>query len=96
MFLFPSICLKSTFCFPNLPLLSFVTTIVMSADAFAAFEESGFSRKDIRAQGMKFRDSVLSLGGSLPAKDVFQKFRGRGPSEDALLRHSGILEAAKK
>ncbi|MFZ9888800.1 MAG: M3 family metallopeptidase, partial [Myxococcota bacterium] len=41
--------------------------------------------------GRRFRDTVLALGGSQHPMEVFQAFRGRGPSTDALLRHSGLL-----
>jgi oligopeptidase A len=63
---------------------------VLSADAFAAFEESGFAPET----GARFRDTVLAQGGSRDAMDIFVEFRGRKPSIDALLRHSGLIEAA--
>jgi oligopeptidase A len=59
---------------------------VLSADAFAAFEEGHFSP----AIGQRFRDTVLAQGGSRRAMDVFVDFRGRRPSIDALLRQSGL------
>jgi len=39
---------------------------------------------------MKFRQTVLSLGGGVPPSEVFKSFRGRDPSPDALLRHNGL------
>jgi len=66
---------------------------VLSADAFAAFEESGLDDDNIKKVGLKFRDSVLALGGSEPPMDVFVKFRGREPDIKALLRHSGLVES---
>ena len=64
---------------------------VMSADAFAAFEEVGLdNEEEIKKVGKKFRDTVLSLGGGVPPMDVFKEFRGREPSPEALLRHSGL------
>ena len=64
---------------------------VLSADAFSAFEEAGLDDADaIRTTGRRFRDTVLSLGGSRHPMHVFKKFRGREPSTDALLRHSGL------
>ena len=64
---------------------------VLSADAFAAFEEAGLSNKDeVRKIGKKYRDSILSLGGSRSPNQVFKKFRGRLPSTKALIRHSGL------
>jgi oligopeptidase A len=67
---------------------------VLSADAFAAFEEAGLDEPAaIEATGHRFRDTVLSLGGSVPPLDVFRQFRGREPSTEALLRHSGLVAA---
>ena len=40
--------------------------------------------------GRRYRDTVLALGGSQPPMDVFVAFRGREPTPDALLRHSGL------
>lgn len=60
---------------------------VLSADAFSRFEEEGiFSAK----AGADFRAAILERGGSEEAMDLFRRFRGREPSVDALLRHSGI------
>ncbi len=67
---------------------------VLSADAFAAFEEAGLDAPaSIEATGHRFRDTVLSLGGSAPPMDIFKQFRGREPSTEALLRHSGLVAA---
>lgn len=64
---------------------------VLSADAFGAFEEAGLdNEKAVRAVGERYRDTVLSLGGSKHPMDVFKAFRGREPSADALLRHTGL------
>ncbi len=59
---------------------------VLSADAFAAFEESSFAVDT----GRRFRDAILARGGSKGAMSLFVAFRGRQPSIDALLRHSGL------
>jgi oligopeptidase A len=59
---------------------------VLSADAFAAFEESDFAEET----GRRFRDTVLAQGGSREAMDLFIAFRGRRPGIEALLRHSGL------
>lgn len=65
---------------------------VLSADAFAAFEEVGLENEAaIRALGKRYRDTVLSLGGGQHAGEVFHAFRGREPSTEALLRHSGLV-----
>jgi oligopeptidase A len=65
---------------------------VLSADAFEAFEDVGLENEtQIRETGRRFRDTVLSLGGSLDPKAVFEAFRGRQPSSEALIRHSGLV-----
>lgn len=64
---------------------------VLSADAFSAFEEAGLENASaLEETGHRFRDTVLSLGGSHHPMTVFQSFRGREPSTDALLRHRGL------
>jgi oligopeptidase A len=67
---------------------------VLSADAFAAFEEERADGSVLNpATGRRFRDEILAVGGSRPALDSFKAFRGRAPSVDALLRHSGMILA---
>jgi oligopeptidase A len=67
---------------------------VLSADAFAAFEDAGLDDVQVVQQtGRRFRDTVLALGGSQPPLEVFKSFRGREPKAEALLRHSGLLAA---
>jgi oligopeptidase A len=61
---------------------------VLSADAYAAFEEAG-NTLDTRL-GARFLDEVLAIGGSRPAMESFVAFRGRRPTIDALLRHHGM------
>jgi len=60
---------------------------VLSADAYAAFEEAPGS---VAETGARFRDEILSRGGSRSAADNFRAFRGRAPRIDALLRHNGM------
>ncbi len=60
---------------------------VLSADAFAKFEEDGVFE---RSSGERFRKEVLAVGGTRPALESFKAFRGREPQIDALLRHNGI------
>jgi len=60
---------------------------VLSSDAFAAFEEHGVFDRDT---GLRFLSAVLEQGGSREPMDLFIEFRGREPTIDALLRHSGI------
>ena len=64
---------------------------VLSADAFAAFEDAGLEDDDaIAALGRRYRDTVLASGGGRDPMNVFHDFRGRGPSTEALLRHCGL------
>jgi oligopeptidase A len=64
---------------------------VLSADAYAAFEETagpdGLPNPDT---GRKYREAILEAGGSRPAMESFKAFRGREPTLDALLRHQGM------
>jgi len=70
---------------------------VLSADAFAAFEDAGLENEDaIAATGKRYRDTVLALGGSLHPMEVFKTFRGREPSTAALLRHSGLATSLSR
>ena len=65
---------------------------VLSADAFSAFEEAGLQDEErVTETGRRYRETVLALGGSRPPMEVFTEFRGRGPSPEALLRHSDLL-----
>jgi oligopeptidase A len=64
---------------------------VLSADAFGAFEEVGLDDATAVAEtGRRFRETVLALGGGEHPSEVYRAFRGRDPSPDALLRHSGL------
>ena len=60
---------------------------VLSADAFSAFEETGIFNSET---GKRFLNSILEQGGSREPMELFIEFRGREPSIDALLRHSGL------
>ena len=62
---------------------------VLSADAYAAFEEAGSAR--YAQVGERFWKEVLSVGGSRPAMESFKAFRGREPQVEPLLRHNGLL-----
>lgn len=67
---------------------------VLSADAFAAFEDAGLDDAEAVAKtGRKFRDTVLAAGGSKHPMEVYEAFRGRKPTTEALLRHSGLTTA---
>ena len=64
---------------------------VLSADAFGAFEEAGLDQEEaVKSTGRRFRDTVLSLGGSRHPLEVFRDFRGRDPDPLALLRQCGL------
>ncbi|GAB7530489.1 oligopeptidase A [Pseudomonas sp. 3A(2025)] len=64
---------------------------VLSADAFSKFEEDGVLNAET---GRAFREAILARGGSQAPLVLFVDFRGREPSIDALLRHSGLSEEA--
>ena len=63
---------------------------VLSADAFSKFEENGIFDRET---GEQFLNSILEQGGSREPMDLFVEFRGRKPSIEPLLRHSGIVTA---
>ncbi len=63
---------------------------VLSADAYAAFEEAAQAGLPQVDTGRKYRAAILEAGGSRPAMESFKAFRGREPSIDALLRHQGM------
>ena len=65
---------------------------VMSADCYGAFEDAGLGDDDaVRRVGAAYRETVLALGGSRSALDVFRAFRGRDPEISALLRQQGLV-----
>jgi oligopeptidase A len=64
---------------------------VMSADCYGAFEEAGLKDDgQMKSLGSRYRETILALGGSKNALDVFREFRGRDPEIDALLRQQGL------
>ena len=64
---------------------------VLSADAYAAFEETAAEDGTPSLEtGRRYRQSILERGGSRPAMSSFKDFRGREPSLDALMRHQGM------
>jgi oligopeptidase A len=77
---------------------------VLSADAYAAFEESALPAANAGTNtdtgagagtvnvetGRKYRKAILEAGGSRPAMESFKAFRGREPTLDALMRHQGM------
>ena len=65
---------------------------VMSSDCYGAFEEVGLADDAaMRRLGMKYRETVLALGGSKSALEVFRDFRGRNPEISALLRQQDLI-----
>jgi oligopeptidase A len=66
---------------------SYLWAEVLSADAFAAFEEAGLFDA---ATGARYRREILAVGGSRPALESFVAFRGREPQTEALLRSYGL------
>ncbi|MFD1259142.1 oligopeptidase A [Entomomonas asaccharolytica] len=62
---------------------------VLSADAFSRFEEEGILNPET---GRLFRETILAKGGSQEPIELFIEFRGREPSIEPLLRHSGFIE----
>ena len=69
---------------------------VLSADAYAAFEEARTDAGTVLdpATGQRFWREILSVGGSRPALESFKAFRGREPDPAALLRHNGMVATA--
>ncbi len=67
---------------------------VLSADAFAAFEEAGLDDATaVASTGRRYRDTILAQGGSRHPLEIFRDFRGRDPDPSALLRHHGLKAA---
>lgn len=68
---------------------------VLSADAYAAFEEQAQKNGQIvdPQTGLRYRREILEQGGSRPAMASFKAFRGREPSINALLRHQGMVDS---
>jgi oligopeptidase A len=67
---------------------------VLSADAYAAFEEAAKLIGTVLdpITGARYRTEILEVGGSRSATESFRAFRGRDPSIDALLRHGGLTD----
>jgi len=61
---------------------------VLDADAFAYFQENGIFNKEVAT---KFKDNVLSKGGTELPMELYKKFRGQEPKADALLKRAGLL-----
>ena len=61
---------------------------VLDADAFAYFQESGIFNKEVAT---KFKENVLSKGGTEMPMELYKKFRGQEPKPEALLKRAGLL-----
>lgn len=61
---------------------------VLDADAFAYFQEKGIFNKDVAT---KFKDNILSKGGTELPMELYKKFRGQEPKVEALLKRAGLI-----
>lgn len=61
---------------------------VLDADAFAYFQEKGIFNKEVAT---KFKDNVLSKGGTELPMELYKKFRGQEPKVEALLKRAGLI-----
>ncbi len=62
---------------------------VLDADAFEYFKENGIFNKEIAT---KFKNSILSKGGTIHPMELYKEFRGQEPSPDALLKRAGLID----
>ena len=62
---------------------------VLDADAFEYFEEAGVFNKNVAT---KFKDNVLSKGGTENPMTLYKRFRGKEPKPEALLKRAGLLK----
>jgi len=61
---------------------------VLDADAFEAFQENGIFDKETAA---KFKDTILSKGGTEKPMELYKNFRGKKPNANALLKRAGLI-----
>lgn len=61
---------------------------VLDADAFEYFQEKGIFNKEVAT---KFKETVLSKGGTEKPMDLYKRFRGKEPKPDALLKRAGLI-----
>ena len=61
---------------------------VLDADAFAYFQEKGIFNKEVAT---KYKDNILSQGGTVAPMELYKRFRGQEPSANALLKRAGLL-----
>jgi peptidyl-dipeptidase Dcp len=61
---------------------------VLDADAFEFFKDKGLFNKDV---ANKFKNSILTQGGTKHPMDLYKEFRGREPDADSLLKRDGLI-----
>jgi peptidyl-dipeptidase Dcp len=61
---------------------------VLDADAFAYFQEKGIFNKEVAD---KFKNHILSQGGTQDPIDLYVNFRGKRPNPEALLKRAGLI-----
>ncbi|WP_309614569.1 M3 family metallopeptidase [Flavobacterium sp.] len=61
---------------------------VLDADAFAYFQEKGIFNKEVAT---KFKENVLSKGGTELPMELYKRFRGQEPKPEALLKRAGLI-----
>ena len=66
---------------------SYIWSNVLDADAFQAFKEAGLFDPETSA---RYREHILSKGGTLPGMELYRNFRGRDPEIAALLDIRGL------
>lgn len=70
---------------------SHIWSKMVAADIFYAFKEANLEdREALRYVGERYRNIVLAHGGSVAPSETFRQFRGRDPSPNALLDHTGL------
>lgn len=63
---------------------------VLDADAFEYFKEAGIFDKEVAT---KFKDNILSQGGTQDPMELYKRFRGQEPQPDALLKRAGLIKS---
>ena len=61
---------------------------VLDADAFAYFQEKGIFNQEVAT---KFKENVLSKGGTELPMELYKRFRGQEPKPEALLKRAGLI-----
>jgi oligopeptidase A len=67
---------------------------LVAADVYSAFDEVKNNDDEIKKIGKRFRETFLSLGGSIHPSEVFRRFRGRDPCHKALVKNLGLSQYA--